>query len=91
MVGNLTKGVASSPSTVPMSSVHKQRSSLAPLVCLLARLDTATQVLQASFSTQNRKFKQVDYCTESLPVSSVCSCEVLLPCNDDCNVCTTSE
>ena len=79
------------PSTVISSSFHKQRSSLAPLVCLLARHDIATQALQACSSTQNRYFQQVDYCIKSLLVSCVCFCEVLLACNDDCSVCTTFE
>ena len=79
------------PSTDISFSFHKQRSSLAPLVCLLARHDIATQALQACFSTQNRYFQQLDYCIKSLLVSCVCFCEVLLACNDDCSVCTTSE
>ena len=45
---------ASIPSTVILSSFHKQRSSLAPLVCLLARHDMETQALQACSSNQNR-------------------------------------
>ena len=60
-------------------------------VCLLARRDIATHALQACSSTQNRYFQQVDYCIKSLLVSCVCFCEVLLACNDDCSVCTTSE
>ena len=79
------------PSIVISSSFHKQRSSPAPLVCLLARHDIATQALQACSSTQNRYTQQVDYCIKLLLVSCVCFCEVLLACNDDCNVCTTSE
>ena len=50
---------ASSPSTVHMSSVHKQRSSLAHLVCLLARHDTATQVLQAWFPLKIGSFNKL--------------------------------
>ena len=82
---------ASTPSTVILSSFHKKRSSLVPLVCLLALHDMETQALQACSSTQNRYFQQVDYCIKSLLVSCVCFCEVLLACNDDCSVCTTSE
>ena len=45
---------ASTPSTVILSSFHKQRSNLAPLVWLLTRHDMETRALQACSSTQNR-------------------------------------